>query len=188
LPDDPSLENREARMLPWWVERVLGIEVRRPDAETLPRPLVKTRRQSLTAHPDGVVSAVLLRLVERGYAELAVSQRRAWLVATYHLAVQNGGHEEYFGTFGVGRAAEARTALDEIGAKAARDVLDEAIQRHVSIPGETGAREIGSSRRPWSPVRYEDLDEAFRAEATQIEAALRREIQAHAPDFIVVEE
>ena len=152
------------------------------------RPLVKTRRQSLTAHPDGVVSAVLLRLVERGYADLAVSQRRAWLVATYHLAVQNGGHEDYFRSFGVGRAAETRSALEELGARAPREVLDEAIQRHVSTPGETGAREIGSSRRPWSPVRYEDLDEAFHAEATRIEAALRREIQAHAPDFIVVEE
>ena len=58
----------------------------------------------------------------------------------------------------------------------------------MSIPGETGAREIGSSRRPWSPVRYEDLDASFRAEAPQVERALRHEIQAHAPDFIVVEE
>jgi hypothetical protein len=175
-------------MWAWWVERVRGIEVRRPDAETLPRPLVKTRRQSLAAHPDGVVSAVLLRLVERGYAELAASQRRAWLLATYHLTVQNGGHEEYFRTFGVGRAAEARSALDELGARAPRDVLDEAIQRHVSIPGETGAREVGSSRRPWSPVRYDDLDESFRAVGPEIERAVRRDIQAHVADFVVVED
>ncbi len=175
-------------MLPWWLERVLGIEVRRPDAETLPRPLVKTRRHSLAAHPDGVVSAVLLRLVERGYAELAVSQRRAWLVATYHLAVQNGGHEDYFRTFGVGRAAETRSALEELGASASREVLDEAIQRHVSTPGETGVRAVGSSRRAWSPVRYEDLDEAFGAVAPELERAVRRDVQAHVTDFVVVEE
>ena len=49
-------------MLPWWLERVLGIDVRRPDADALPRPLLKTRRRSLEAHPDGVVSAALARL------------------------------------------------------------------------------------------------------------------------------
>jgi hypothetical protein len=175
-------------MWAWWVERVRGIEVRRPDAETLPRPLLKTRRQSLAAHPDGVVSAVLLRLVERGYAEIAASQRRAWLLATYHLAVQNGGHEDYFRTFGVGRAAETRVALEELGARAPRGVLDEAIQRHVSVPGETGAREVGSSRRPWSPVRYDDLDESFRGVAPEVEQAARREIRDHVTDFVVVEE
>jgi hypothetical protein len=58
----------------------------------------------------------------------------------------------------------------------------------VSIPGETGAREVGSSPRPWSPVRYEDLDESFRALAPEIERAVRRDVQAHVADFVVVEE
>jgi hypothetical protein len=174
-------------MLPWWLERLLGIEVRRPDAETLPHPLVKTRRESLIAHPEGVVSAVLARLVEQGYSQLALRQRRAWLLATYHLSVHNGGHAEYFRTFGVGRAAEARSALDELGTKAARDILDAAIQRHVSVPGESGAWEIGSQRRPWSPVEYADLDEAFETVAAEVEAAARRDVEAHFPDFVVVE-
>jgi hypothetical protein len=175
-------------MLPWWLERVLGLEVRRPDADTFPRPLLKTRRQSLAAHPDGVVSAVLSRLVERGYGDLAVSQRRAWLLATYDLAVRNSGHAEYFRTFGVGRAAETRRGLEELGAKAPRDVLDEAIRRHVSTPGETGARVVGSSRRPWSPPRFEDLDAAYRGMAEEVAQAVRREVQGHFEDFVAVEE
>ena len=175
-------------MLPWWLERLLGIEVRRPDAETLPRPLVKTTRQSLDAHPEGVVSAVLARLVERGYAELAVAQRRAWLAATYDLAVRNSGHEEYFRTFGVGRAAEARSALGELGAAAARALLDEAIRRHVSVPGETGVREVGSSRRPWSPPEYADLDDDYLGVGGKVERAVRCEIRANFAEFVVIEE
>jgi hypothetical protein len=175
-------------MLPWWLERLLGIEVRRPDAETLPRPLVKTRRQSLDAHPEGVVSAVLARLVERGYVELAVAQRRAWLVATYDLAVRNSGHAEYFRTFGVGRAAETRSALGELGATAPREILDEAIRRHVSVPGETGVREVGSRRRPWSPPGYTDLDAGYLGVGEEVERVVRREIRAHVAEFVVIEE
>jgi hypothetical protein len=175
-------------MLPWWLERLLGIEVRRPDAETLPRPLVKTTRQSLDAHSEGVVNAVLARLVERGYADLAVGQRRAWLVAVYDLAVRNSGHAEYFRTFGVGRAAETRGALGELGAAAARAILDEAIRRHVSVPGETGVREVGSSRRPWSPPDYTDLDADYLSVGANVERAVRREIGAHVAEFVVIEE
>lgn len=173
-------------MLPWWLEKVLGIDVRPPDADAAPRPLLKTGRQSLEAHPEGVVSAVLARLVERPYAELAPSQRRAWLLATYGLAVRNSGHAGYFGTHGVGRAAEVRTALGELGLRAARGVLDEAIQRHVSVPGETGVVDAASPR-PWVPPRYADLDAALAALAEEVEAAARREVRARPADFLVVE-
>ena len=174
-------------MLPWWLERVLGIDVRRPDAEALPRPLLKTRRRSHQAHPDGVVSAAHARLVEQAYTDLSLPQRRAWLVAIYDGVVRTSGHAEYFRTHGVGRAAEARMALEELALPAARGILDEAIQRHVSVPGETGFVEIGSSRR-FVPPRFDDLDAAYRALTGQVEAAVRRDVRDRVDDFVLVED
>jgi hypothetical protein len=174
-------------VLPWWLEKVLGLDVRSPDAETRPRPLLKTSRRSLEAHADGVASAVLARLVERGYAELSLAQRPAWLVATYDLAVRNSGHAGYFATHGVGRAAEAREALGALSLEVARAILDEAIKRHVSVPGETGARAVGFRRPEWSPPRYDDLDAEYAREAARVDRAVRDAVLARPADFLVVE-
>ena len=126
-------------MSAWWqVDRILGLYgVRRPAAASS-RPLLKTRRESLEQHPEGVLSALLTRLTAAAHDELSETQQVAWLVATYDLAVRSGGHSEYFAVFGVGRAAEVRAVFERLGAGVQRQILADAITRHMSRPGETG--------------------------------------------------
>ncbi len=86
----------------WWlVDRILGLYgVRRPPPAS-PRPLLRTRRENLARYPQGVFSALLTRLTAAAYDQLSETQQVAWLIATYDLAVRNGGHSEYFAVFGV---------------------------------------------------------------------------------------
>jgi hypothetical protein len=172
----------------WWlVDRVLGLYgVRRPPVSSS-RPLLKTRRESLAQHPQGVFSALLTRLTATAHDQLSGTQQVAWLIATYDLAVRNGGHAEYFAVFGVGRAAEVRAAFEQLGGSVQRQILADAISRHMSRPGETGFVDPfnpeGGSRAP----DYSDLDAFYRGGQEATREMLERYILHRVQEFLEIE-
>ena len=174
-------------MSAWWqVDRILGLYgVWRPAAGSS-RPLLKTRRESLEQHPEGVLSALLTRLTEHAHDELSETQRVAWLVATYDLAVRNGGHGEYFAVFGVGRAAEVRGVFERLGAGVQRQILSEAITRHMSRPGETGFVDPLRPKPSSGAVDYSDLDAFYRGGHEATGQLLERYILAHVGEFLEI--
>ena len=157
----------------WWqVDRILGLYgVRRPPAATS-RPLLRTRRENLANYPQGVFSALLTRLTASACDPLSETQRRAWLIATYDLAVRNGGHSEYFAVFGVGRASEVRAAFEQLGAGVQRQILADAISRHMSRPGETGFIDTEHQEPDPGAVDYSDLDLGEKKDAQVMYARL----------------
>jgi hypothetical protein len=175
-------------MSAWWqVDRILGLYgVRRPPAASS-RPLLKTRRESLEQHADGVMSALLTRLTAAAHDQMSETQQVAWLVATYDLAVRNGGHGEYFAVFGVGRAAETRAAFDALGAGVQRQILADAIARHMSRPGETGFIDPLHAELTASAPDYSDLDAFYRGGQLETSRLLERYIRSHLDDFLEVE-
>jgi hypothetical protein len=175
-------------MTGWWlVDRILGLYgVRRPP-ESSSRPLLRTRRENLARYPQGVFSALLTRLTAAAYDQLSETQRVAWLIATYDLAVLNGGHREYFAVFGVGRAAELRAAFEQLGAGVQRQILADAISRHMSRPGETGFVDSTHPEPPSSAVDYSDLDAFYRGGQLETNRLLERYIRSHLSDFVEVE-
>jgi hypothetical protein len=172
----------------WWlVDRVLGLYgVRRPAASSS-RPLLRTRRASLAEHPEGVFSALLTRLTSAAQDQLSETQQLAWLIATYDLAVRNGGHSEYFSVFGVGRAAEVRAAFDRLGAGVQRQILAEAINRHMSRPGETGFVDPLQPELSPGALDYSDLDDFYRGGRAETSRLLERYIRAHIEEFLELE-
>jgi hypothetical protein len=172
----------------WWlVDRILGLYgVRRPPAASA-RPLLRTRRESLAEHPQGVFSALLTRLTAAAHDQLSETQELAWLIATYDLAVRNGGHSEYFAVFGVGRAAEVRAAFERLGAGVQRQILADAISRHMSRPGETGFIDTEHQESGPSAVDYSDLDAFYRGGQAETTRLLERYMRAHLEDFVEVE-
>jgi len=174
-------------MWTWVLDRVLGFLLPRPGSETEARPLLKVRRASLASHADGVISAVVTRLVERPYSDVNQQQRPAWLLATYHLTVQNSGHAEYFRTYGVARAAETRTALVELGAEGPRAILSAAIGRHLSVPGETGFVDMEVRRPALAPAGFSDLDVSYRRLAAQVDQLVSGYIRGHIGAFVSME-
>jgi hypothetical protein len=172
----------------WWlVDRVLGLYgVRRPPAASA-RPLLKTRRGNLAKYPQGVFSALLTRLTGAPYDQLSETQQRAWLVATYDLAVRNGGHSEYFAVFGVGRAAEVRAVFEELGAGVQRQILADAMSRHMSRAGETGFVDWAHQESRSGAVDYSDLDAFYRGGQLETNRLLERYIRSHLSDFLEVE-
>lgn len=172
----------------WWlVDRVFGLYgVRRPPAATS-RPLLRTRRESLAEHPQGVLSALLTRLTAAAHDQLSETQQLAWLIATYDLAVRNGGHSEYFAVFGVGRAAEVRGVFEQLGASIQRQILAEAISRHMSRPGETGFIDPLHPELSSGAPDYEDLDAFYRGGQLETSRLLERYIRAHIEEFVEVE-
>ena len=172
----------------WWlIDRMLGLYgVRRPVAASS-RPFLRTRRENLARYPQGVFSALLTRLTAAAYDQLSETQRRAWLIATYDLAVLNGGHREYFAVFGVGRAAELRAAFEQLGAGVQRQILADAISRHMSRPGETGFIDPTHHESRASAVDYSDLDAFYRGGQLETSRMLERYIRSHLSDFLEVE-
>jgi hypothetical protein len=172
----------------WWlVDRVLGLYgVRRPPAASS-RPLLRTRRESLAEHPQGVFSALLTRLTAAAHDQLSETQQLAWLIATYDLAVRNGGHSEYFAVFGVGRAAEVRAAFEQLGAGVQRQILAEAITRHMSRPGETGFVDPLHPELSSGPLDYSDLDAFYRGGQEATSRLLERYILSHVEAFLEIE-
>jgi hypothetical protein len=173
----------------WWlVDRVLGLYgIRRPP-EAPSRPLLKTRRESLAEYPEGVFSALLTRLTAAARDQLSETQQLAWLIATYDLAVRNGGHSEYFAVFGVGRAAEVRAAFERLGAGVQRQILADAIRRHMSRPGETGFIDPLRPELSSGGLDYSDLDAFYRGGQLETSRLLERYIRSHLDDFLKVEE
>ena len=170
----------------WWlVDRVLGLYGVRPAASS--RPLLRTRRESLAEHPRGVFSALLTRLTATAHDQLSETQRLAWLIATYDLAVRNGGHSEYFAVFGVGRAAEVRAAFEQLGAGVQRQILADAISRHMSRPGETGFIDPLRPELSSAALDYSDLDAFYRGGQMETSRLLERYIRSHLDDFLEVE-
>jgi hypothetical protein len=174
-------------MSAWWqVDRILGLYgVGRP-AQASSRPLLKTRRESLEQHAEGVLSALLTRLTAAAHDELSETQRVAWLVATYDLAVRNGGHREYFAVFGVGRAAEVRGVFERLGAGVQRQILADAIARHMCRPGETGFVDPLRPELSSAAPDYSDLDGFYRGGHEATSRLLERYILAHVGEFIEV--
>jgi hypothetical protein len=172
----------------WWlVDRILGLYgVRRPPSASA-RPLLRTRRESLAEHPQGVFSALLTRLTAAAYEQLSETQQLAWLIATYDLAVRNGGHGEYFAVFGVGRAAEVRAVFEKLGAGVQRQILADAIRRHMSRPGETGFVDMERQESGPSAVDYSDLDAFYRGGQTETGRLLERYVRAHLEEFVEIE-
>ncbi len=176
-------------MTGWWlVDRILGLYGVRPPPAPSSRPLLKTRRENLAKYPRGVFSALLTRLTAAAYDQLSETQRRAWLIATYDLAILNGGHGEYFAVFGVGRAAELRATFEELGAGVQRQILADAISRHMSRPGETGFVDSAHPEPPSNPVDYSDLDAFYRGGQLETSRMLERYMRSHLGDFLEVEE
>jgi hypothetical protein len=171
----------------WWlVDRIAGLYgVSRPPAAT-PRPLLRTRRESLREHPEGVLSALLTRLTAAAQDQLSETQQLAWLIATYDLAVRNGGHGEYFAVFGVGRAAEVRAAFDRLGAAVQRQILADAISRHMSRPGETGFVDPLRPEGGPGPPDYSDLDAFYRGGQEATTRLLERYVLSRLEDFVEV--
>ena len=172
----------------WWlVDRILGLYgVRRPPASSS-RPLLRTRRESLAAHPEGVFSALLTRLTAAAHDQLSETQQLAWLIATYDLVVRNGGHGEYFAVFGVGRAAEVRAAFERLGANVQRQILADAIHRHMSRPGETGFIDPLHPELTSGALDYSDLDAFYRGGQLETSRLLERYMRAHLEEFVEVE-
>jgi hypothetical protein len=171
----------------WWlVDRVLGLYgVRRPPASSS-RPLLRTRRESLAEHPQGVMSALVTRLTAAAQDQLSETQQLAWLIATYDLAVRNGGHAEYLAVFGVGRAAEVRAAFDRLGAGVQRQILADAISRHMSRPGETGFVDPLHPELSTGAPDYSDLDAFYRGGEAATSRLLERFVTAHIEEFVEV--
>jgi hypothetical protein len=174
-------------MSAWWqVDRILGLYgVRRPAAASS-RPLLKTRRESLADHAEGVLSALLTRLTSAAFDQLSATQQVAWLVATYDLAVRNGGHGEYFAVFGVGRAAEVRGIFERLEAGVQRQILDDAIARHMSRPGETGFVDPLRSEPSPGALDYSDLDAFYRGGQEATRQLLERYILSHVGEFVEI--
>jgi len=168
----------------WLLDKRLGLDSARLEEASPGRPLLKTRRESVNNHPQGVMSAVLTRLTETAYDQLSDRQRLAWLVATYDRAVQNGGHAEYFKVYGVGRGADVRAVFADLGAETHHQILNEAIQRCLSRPGETGFIDF----RGYAPPEYKDLDAAYRGVQEETGLLLEAMIRWYIKDFIVIEE
>ena len=170
----------------WWlVDRILGLYGVRPAASS--RPLLRTRRESLAEYPQGVFSALLTRLTAAAHDQLSETQQLAWLIATYDLAVRNGGHSEYFAVFGVGRAAEVRAAFERLGAGVQRQILADAISRHMSRPGETGFIDPLHPELSSGALDYSDLDAFYRGGQMETSRLLERYIRSHLDDFLEVE-
>ena len=174
-------------MSAWWqVDRILGLYgVRRPAAASS-RPLLKTRRESLEQHAEGVLSALLTRLTSAASDQLSETQQVAWLVATYDLAVRNGGHGEYFAVFGVGRAAEVRAVFERLEAGVQRQILADAIARHMSRAGGDRVRGPPATRASSGAVDYSDLDGFYRGGQAATGQLLERYILAHVGEFIEI--
>jgi len=109
------------------------------------------------------------------------------LIATYDLAVRNGGHAEYFSVFGVGRAAEVRAAFEQLGAGVQRQILADAISRHMSRPGETGFIDPLRPELSSGASDYSDLDAFYRGGQLETSRLLERYMRAHLDDFVELE-
>ena len=176
-------------MIGWWlVDRILGLYGVAHPPPVSPRPLLKTTRENLAKYPQGVFGALLERLTGAAYDQLSQTQRVAWLIATYDLAVRNGGHSEYFAVFGVGRAAEVRAAFDRLGARVQRQILADAIGRHMSRRGETGFVDLARQESGSSTVDYSDLDAFYRGGQLETNRVLERYIRLHLGEFLDAEE
>ena len=175
-------------MIGWWlVDRILGLYGVAHPPPVSSRPLLKTTRENLAKYPQGVFGALLERLTGSAYDQLSETQRVAWLIATYDLAVRNGGHSEYFAVFGVGRAAEVRAAFDRLGARVQRQILADAIGRHMSRRGETGFVDLARQESGSSTVDYSDLDAFYRGGQLETSRLLERYIRLHLGDFLEAE-
>ena len=175
-------------MIGWWlVDRILGLYGVAHPPPASPRPLLRTTRENLAKYPQGVFGALLERLTGAAYDQLSETQRVAWLIATYDLAVRNGGHSEYFAVFGVGRAAEVRAAFDRLGARVQRQILADAMGRHMSRRGETGFVDLARQEPGSSAVDYSDLDAFYRGGQLETNRLLERYIRLHLGDFLEAE-
>jgi hypothetical protein len=173
----------------WWlVDRILGLYGVRPPPAASSRPLLRTRRESLTEYPQGVFSALLTRLTAAAHDQLSDTQQVAWLIATYDLAVRNGGHSEYFAVFGVGRAAEVRAAFERLGAGVQRQILADAIRRHMSRPGETGFIDSLRPELSSGALDYSDLDAFYLGGQRETSRLLERYIRSHLGEFVELED
>ena len=99
------------------------------------------------------------------------------MIATYDLAVRNGGHSEYFAVFGVGRASEVRSVFEQLGAGVQRQILADAISRHMSRPGETGFIDTEHQESDPGAVDYSDLDAFYRGGQAETARLLERYMQ-----------
>lgn len=173
--------------LTWLLHQVFGLDEPPASQAGAPRPLVRASRRSVAEHPSGVVSAVLTRLREARYEQLAEPQRAAWLVATYDSMVQNRGHEEYFSVFGVARASEVRVVLGAVGARTHVRLLEDAIERHMSVPGESGF--VGLPAGPHVPEapQYDDVDAAYRGLSVITERLLQDLVMRQLTHFVEID-
>jgi hypothetical protein len=173
--------------LTWLLHQVFGLDGPPASQAGAPRPLVRASRRSVAEHPGGVVSAVLTRLRETRYEQLSEPQRAAWLVATYDSMVQNRGHEEYFSVFGVARASEVRVELGALGARTHVRLLEDAIERHMSVPGESGF--VGLPAGPHVPEapRYDDVDAAYRGLGVITERLLQDLVMRQLTHFVEID-
>lgn len=170
-----------------WLDLLFGPDPPAHAPGEAPLRLVRVRADTLSRHPAGVASAVLTRLLDLAYEELAETQRPAWLVATYDRLVVNEGHREYFKSAGVARASEARSVLAHLGAREQQALLDEAIRRQMAFGGETS---FVVDRRRGSlpvPVKFSDLDAAYRALSPRTGRLLESHVLRHVMHFVEVE-
>jgi hypothetical protein len=175
-----------------FLRRVLGVSGDERLEEPRARPFVTVTADRLAGDPGAVWSDVASRLMEVNCLEhlrLARTQRVAWLVLTYDAIVRGEGHRQYFRIYGVGRAAEVRVALAELGADTQCRLLAEAIGRDVSYPDdyETLASGLFPSARRGQPPDYTDLDIPYRLQASAVRSRLEQYMRAHFEDFVEIE-
>ena len=171
----------------WLLHQIFGLDRPPRSPDRCPQPLVKVSRRSVSQHATGVVSAVLTRLTEVRYEQLTEAQRSAWLIATYDRTIQNEGHQQYFSVFGVGRASEVQAALEVLGARAHVRVLHDAIERYMSIPGESGFVGLPLVTQSLVPPQYVEQDAAYRNLSAITSRLLQDLILRGLTDFVEVE-
>jgi hypothetical protein len=167
----------------------LSLTVPEPD----PVPLLRVSAEQLAQDPDRVWQEVVNRLMDVGDLEhlrFARTQRVAWLVLRYDAHVRAEGHAQYFRTYGVGRAAETRIALAELGADAQAHLLNTAIGRDLAYPDDyatsvpTGG---GLFAIRGTPPDYTDLDIPYRLTAADVRARLHRYMLTHLREFLEIQ-
>lgn len=116
------------------------------------------------------------------------TQRTAWLLVSYDEAVRATDHGRYFSDFGVGVAADTRAAFTGLHLETQRQILDEAIQRYVRTPGETGFAWSPSPFPPCSRPGYSDLDGAYLATGDCVREAFFAFVASNQAQFLALEE
>ena len=152
-----------------------------------PPPLVLAQAEDFVRDPSTTCRSIWENLRHASDRGMKATQRTAWLLVSYDEAVAGTGHGQYLSDFGVAVAADTRAALTELRLVATREVLNEAIRRHMETPGETDFADSLSRFPPYTRPDYSDLHAAYLATRESVREAFFAFVVSHQTEFLVLE-